>query len=310
MAGCNCDMGLGNTGRPNCVPIQSVTSKLILVPLYRSNGNRNRITLDDNPIVNFDEEFINNLDPSRRWFPLPEFENVEMPKADAQFEESNSGRMVFLRQGKRSFTGELWADDSSPQLLGKLQMNRCVDFGVYIVDVNGNLIGSQGNDDTAQYLYPIPVDNPSWNPTLQFATDSTTQKIVVTFDFDRNFDESTLYMLTSAETGQDVLGLTGLVDVNFYNVFTPSTTQMFFDAWLTYGTAMNRIKFTGADLNDFTLRNNTTGNDLDFTGLTENLPIKGNYELNLDQNLQDGNSYTLSVVKNGFTGSYTWTFVD
>lgn len=309
MAGCNCDMGLGNTGRPNCVPIQSVTSKLILVPLYDVFGNKNRIELNDG-FLDYNLEFINASEPSQRWFPLPEFENVEMPKADAQFEESNSGRMVFLRQGKRSFTGELWADDSSPQLLGKLQMNRCVDFGVFIVDVNGNLIGSQAEGDIPNYLYPIPVDNPSWNPTLQFATDSTTQKIVVAFDFDRNFDESTLYMLTSAEAGQDILALSGLVDVNFYNFDQPSLTQLDFSAWLTYGTASSKIKFTGANISDFQLVDNNTGSTIALDSISEDLANKGNYELFLDGTMVDGNSYTLKVIKTGFTGSYTFVCVD
>jgi hypothetical protein len=309
MAGCNCDMGLGNTGRPNCVPIQSVTSKLILVPLYDVYGNKNRLNMDD-VTLDMNVEFINAQDPSQRWFPLPEFENVEMPKADAQFEESNSGRMVFLRQGKRSFTGELWADDSSPQLLGKLQMNRCVDFGVFIVDVNGNLVGSQANADIPNYLYPIPVDNASWNPTLQFATDSTTQKIVVAFDFDRNFDESTLYMITSAEAGQDILALTGLVDVNFYNVNFDGTLDIEFSAWLSYGTALSKIKFTGANAGDFKLFWHEDGTYIDINSVNEDTAIKGNYYMNIDTALLNANKYTLSVSKNGFDGEFTFTFVD
>ena len=305
MAGCNCDMGLGNTGRPNCVPIQSVTSKLILVPLYDSTGVANSINLGDLPL-DFYTDFVNNADPSKRWFPLPEFENVEMPKADAQFEESNSGRMVFLRQGKRSFTGELWADDSSPTLLGKLQNNRCVDFGVYIIDVNGNLIGSQPIEDNVnpvKFLFPIPVDNPSFNPTLQFATDSTTQKIVVAFDFDRNFDESTLYMITSAEGGTDFLSLDGLVDVNFYNVGN-TTSSIDFDAWLSYGTALNRIKFTGATASDFSLVDNSTQTTISITACVENLPTKGNYTLSAT--MVTGTSYTLKISKIGFAGEYTF----
>ena len=36
--GCNCASGLSNTGRPNCVSLQSVTSKLIMVPLFGADG--------------------------------------------------------------------------------------------------------------------------------------------------------------------------------------------------------------------------------------------------------------------------------
>ena len=306
--GCNCEMGLGNTGRPNCVPIQSVTSKLVLVPLLDNLGNRNAVEIANLPDAAYFEGLINNSNASQRWFPLPEFENVEMPKADSQFEESNSGRMVFLRQGKRSFTGELWADDSSPTLLGKLQNNRCVDFGVYIIDVNGNLIGSQdpAMDPLNKYLYPIPVDNPSFNPVLQFATDSTTQKIVLSFDFDRDFDESTLYMITSAEGGIDFLSVEGLIDVNFPNFpIAPIVASVDFNNWLSYGTAVSKIKFTGATLADYQLFDNTAQQIVSPTALVENLPVKGNYTLTYG--FVSGHSYTLSVIRTGYTGSVTFT---
>jgi hypothetical protein len=228
-----------------------------------------------------------------RWFPLPNFENVELPKADSQFEEANSGRMVFLRQGKRSFSGELWAEDSTPTLLGKLQNNRCVDFGVYIVDVNGNLVGSKVNGG----LYPIPVDNPSFNPTFVFATDSTTQKIMVTFDFDRLFDESTMYMITPTEAGINFNDLSGLVDVNLI-VTSSSATDITFDAQLDYGTALNPILFMGAVAGDFQLYNNATSSIVTIS-LVEN--YDGNYTATFLAQTS-GDLLTLSVNKDGFDG--------
>jgi len=301
MAGCNCNMGLSNTGRPNCVPIQSVTSKLIMVPLKNNAGGDNFIDLTS-PLPNW-LDLVNEFDASLRWFPLPVFENVELPKADSKFEEANSGRMVFLRQGKRSFTGELWADDSSPTLLSKLQNNRCVDFGVYIVDINGNLVGSKVGDR----LYPIKVDNPSFDPKLQFATDSTTQKIVVAFDFDRLFDEGTMYMITANEAGLDFNTLEGLVDVNVLNVVENAGTDITFDAKLDYGTALNPILFKGATLSDFELYNNSTSTVESINSVTENLPQEGNYTL--DFSFNSGDSYTLTIVRTGYTGSYTWTAI-
>lgn len=289
--GCNCNSGLSNTGRPNCVPLQSVTSKMIMVPLKANDGSLNYIDLTA-PLPTWDD-LINEVDASKRWFPLPNFENVELPKADSQFEEANSGRMVFLRQGKRSFSGELWAEDSTPTLLGKLQNNRCVDFGVYIVDVNGNLVGSKVNGG----LYPIPVDNPSFNPTFVFATDSTTQKIMLTFDFDRLFDESTMYMITPTEAGINFNDLTGLVDVNL-TIVSSSTTDITVDATLDYGTALNPILFMGAVSADFACYNNTTASVVTLTAV-EN--FDGNYTLTFAAQTS-GDLLTFSVVKSGFDG--------
>ena len=298
--GCNCASGLSNTGRPNCVPLQSVTSKLIMVPLFGADGTANLIDLTS-PLPVW-SDLINEVDSTKRWFPLPNFENVEMPKADSQFEEANSGRMVFLRQGKRSFAGELWAEDSTPTLLGKLQNNRCVDFGVYIIDINGNLVGSK----VGTKLYPIAVDNPSFNPTFTFATDSTTQKIMLGFDFDRLFDESTMYMITPTEAGLNFNDLTGLIDVNLIDL-TVVATSVTFDAVLDYGTALNPIKFSGAISADFSLYNNTTSATVSVTAV-ENLPLEGNYTLTyIAQTAAD--SLTLSIDKTGFDGEVSYLAV-
>ena len=297
MLGCNCDAGLANTGRPGCVPLQSVTSKLIMVPLMANDGTLNGIDLA--AALPTWSDLINESDASKRWFPLPAFENVEMPKADSQFEEANSGRMAFLRQGKRSFAGELWGDDSTPTMLGKLNAGRCVQFGVYIVDVNGALIGSKQGG----YLYPIPVDEQSFDPKWMVATDSTVQKIMVGFDFDRLFDDSTMYMITSSEAGINFNSLSGLIDINVVND-TVTTTTLTFDAVLDYGTALNPIKAQGLVSGDFVLNNTTTSSVVTVTA-AENIP--GNYTLTYTAQT-NGDVASLVIAKPGYLGTFTYTF--
>jgi len=301
MAGCNCNVGLGNTGRPGCVPIQSVTSKLIMVPLRANDGTLNGIDL--NAILPTWNDLVNEVDASKRWFPLPLFENVEMPKADSQFEEANSGRMAFLREGKRSFSGELWGEDSTPTLLGKIKAGRCVAFGVFIVDVTGNLVGSKVGD----YLYPVPVDEQSWDPRFMFSTDSTVQKIMLGFDFDRLFDDSTMYMITSQEAGIDFNSLNGLIDVNLFNVTPMVTGQVTLTATFDYGTALNPILLQGitstTNWSAYDVTNQVVfGNP---SAVSEVTP--GTYIL-LDAYVP-GDVYTISVVKDGFIGSVTVTAV-
>ena len=298
MAGCNCNAGLGNTGRPGCVPIQSVTSKLIMVPLTANDGTLNGIDLSA-PLPTWNS-LVNEPDASKRWFPLPAFENVELPKAESQFEEANSGRMAFLREGKRSFSGELWGEDSTPTLLGKMKAGRCVNFGVYVVDVTGNLIGSKVNG----YLYPIPVDNQSWNPTFMFATDSTVQKIMLTFDFDRLFDDSTMYMITATEANLDFNTLTGLIDVNLVET-SSSASQVVLEATFDYGTALNPILLQGVtSTSDWEIFDVTNQLSLGSPTAVSELPA-GTYTLL--KSLTVGDTYTVSVVKDGFTGSVTFT---
>lgn len=297
MLGCNCNAGLSNTGRPNCLPIQSVTSKLIMVPLVANDGTLNFIDLLS-PLPTWND-LINEVDASKRWFPTPIFENVELPKADSQFEEANSGRMVFLRQGKRSFSGELWAEDSSPTLLSKLQNNRCVDFGVYIVDVNGNLIGSK----VGTGLYPIPVDNPSFDPKYMFATDSTTSKIMVAFDFDRLFDEGTMYMVTPTEAGINFNDLNGLIDVNLI-LSSNLSGQVQFNANFDYGTALNPILYQGATApSDWNLYDVSTSTTITPLAVTESAP--GTYLITYTTP-GVGDTLILSVSKDGYDGELSY----
>jgi len=299
MGACKCNVGLGNTGIPGCVPIQSVTSSLIMVPIKANDGTYNRIDLASLPVW---ANLVNEVDESKRWFPLPEFQNVEQPKADSQFEEAASGKQAFLRQGKRSFTGELWEGDSSPQFLGKLTKARCVKFGIYVVDVDGNLIGSDKGDG---FLYPIPVDNASWDPKWAPTTDATVQKIMLAFDWDRLFDESTLAMILADEAGQNFTELEGLIDVLFTAiVFAPVLTG--FTAKFCYGTAINKLPYGGATLPaDWLIFNNTTALPVTVDSVTEAPAGSGNYVLDHAIGILAGNSYTVSVTKAGFSGSFT-----
>ena len=294
--GCKCDSGLSNTGRPSCVTIQSVTSKLILVPLQDSTGAKNSLDLTTNFDTSVFSALINQVDSSKRWFPLPQFENVELAKADSTFEEAPSGRKVFIKQGKRSFAGQLW--NETPQLLGKIHDNRCVDFGVYIVDVNGNLVGSK----VGTKLYPIPVDNESFEAKMMFATDSAVQKIMVGFDFYRLFDESTMWLLTPSDTTDsfDFNSLEGLLDVVLTKV-SATTTTLVLKAELNYGTAKNPIQVLGLIAPNFTLKNRNTNSTVTITSSTYS---NGEYTLNFAAQTL-GHFVIATVTKTGYTGELT-----
>jgi hypothetical protein len=292
--GCKCESGLSNTGRPTCVTIQSVTSKIILVALKDSTGARNFLDLTTSFNESVFSALTNQSDATKRWFPLPQFENVELPKADSTFEEAPSGRKVFIKQGKRSFAGQLW--NETPQLLGTIQNNRCVDFGVYIVDVNGNLVGSKEGTK----LYPIPVDNESFEAKLMFATDSTTQKIMVGFDFYRLFDESTMWLLTPSDTTDsfDFNNLEGLLDIILTKT-SASTTSLTVKAELNYGTAKTPIQVGGLG-SSFTLKNKATNAPITVSNVSQAFNV---YTLSFASQTS-GLEVVVSVAKTGYVGEY------
>ena len=161
------------------------------------------------------------------------------------------------------------------------------------------MVGSQEGTT----LYPIPVDKSSFDPKFMFATDSTTQKIMIGFDFDRLFDESTMYMITVDEAGINFNSLDGIIDVNFSSGAI-SVTDFVSDLNFDYGTALNKIKFLGGVIGDFTCFNNTTQLSVGLTSVVEG--PDGTYTFTYPaQTVAD--SLTFTLAKTGFTGSKTIT---
>jgi len=109
-----------------------------------------------------------------------------------------------------------------------------------------------------------------------------------------------MYMVTPTEAGINFNELEGLVDVNFINT-SETLTDITFDAVLDYGTAYNPIKFVGATSADFQLSD--AGGILSPIMVTEY--VDGTYTLSFA--FSATMQYTITIIKTGFTGSYTWT---
>jgi len=208
MAFCNCENGLSNMGTPSCQSVQSVTKKLIYVPIRNSAGVRNSIDITDVIDQAYLTARINDADETSRWYPAPYIENVEDTKGDSTFESLNSGSNIFIQEGPRTFTGVYIKQ--STQFLGKLKSGRCVDFGVYMIDIDGNLTGSVSTDGTL--LYPVAVDKETFNPMLMKATDTTVAKIQVSFEFARTERDENLRSIAADAITADLLGANGLLD--------------------------------------------------------------------------------------------------
>jgi hypothetical protein len=247
MATCACDVTLENTGRPNCSPISGVASTLVLVNYKDDSGAINFLdTTGALGQTEFDA-LVNNADKSKRWFPVKGFENVEDLKADPIFESLNSGANVFIQDGPRTFTGMLI--NHSPTFLGKIINARCTDLACFIIDKDGNVIG---NGSTAGRLDPIRIDSNTWNPQLMKSTDTTSQKVSLTFEFNRLEKDEDLRMVASSETTIDMLEVCGLIDVNG-SAATITTTSFELTATFDYGTQVTKQPFKGAVAADFAL---------------------------------------------------------
>jgi len=298
---CSCNSSLGNLGNPSCDTLQSVTKKLIYVPIYNSLGVRNAIL--DSDIVNdaYVTAKINHTDESARWYPSPIIENVEDTKAEAIFESLNSGANIFIQEGVRTFTGV--HVKQSATFLGKLKSGKCVAFGVYLIDNDGNLTGSMSTDGTK--LYPIMVDKDTFQPTLIKATDTTVAKVQVSFEFSRIEKDENLKMINSQNiVGVDMLSVNGLLD-GYVAITNDTVTSVTATISTSYGSFGSPIKIEGLQLADFTLFNVTDNASVVISSLTET--SAGVYVLDFAAQTA-ADSMRLTISKTGFSIEVaTWT---
>lgn len=242
MFGCKCGLGLSNTGLPNCVTLQSVTTRLIFVNLKDSTGALTRVDLTALP--NFSNLFT-AVNPKDRWYPLESFDNVEMPIADSSFEETASGRKFFIKSGKRSFNGDMYLQ--SPEALNIINSFTCSQVGVYAVDANNNLIGIKDGN----YLYPISINNKSLDAKIVFASDANVQKMNLTFDFLTSVEESKMWLIPYSDTSFDFNLVSGIKDVVIANtevVFSGGFGGFeidYFNVEIVYKNAENDIPIAG-----------------------------------------------------------------
>ena len=261
---CVCKAGLNNTGT-ECPSLQGITTKLIYVPIKANDGTFNSIETTDVLNDAFVTGKINDSDPSKRWYPSPYFDNVEDLAGDTVFETLNSGRNVFVRKGIRTFTGVHVEADSI--FLGKIEGNRCGRFGVYFIDEEGSLHGNISSDGNS--LLPVPVESDSFDAMLMKATDTTSQKVQITFQFLRTVKDSDLRTIPANEwIDVDLTSIEGLLDVNG-EVTNPTTTTFTYTATLDYGYFNNPIKVQGLLIGDFTLFNNTSSSLITITSVNE-----------------------------------------
>jgi hypothetical protein len=251
---CDCNVGLTNTGTPNCDKVVDVAKKLIIVPTYDSTGALNKIDLTDTFDLTYFTARVNDVDKSKRWFPLPLVKNVENLRGDATFETFNDGSNLFVREGVKTFTGLVV--NASHAYFGLINDYGCTDISAYIVDKQGNLIGNGVDEDG--FLLPIKIDKNTWYPRYVEPTDTESAKIQLSFEWDITEDDGDIRMISISEMSYNPCNLKGLLDVYGKLVGVVSTTSFAVKLYTTFGTALNPILVEGQPSSAFAIYNETT----------------------------------------------------
>ena len=269
---CECgDPKFGHVGRPNCVITQKTLAFPMFVPRINSNGNRNFLPANAAGITAYNLEYgtahttlaevIDSLttvaNPLDRAYPGLRVENATFPRTDTVFETAPSGRKIKVAGagGVRSWLMELWGSDAAHGVLRAYSEFGCSDLDVYYIDVTGNLWGIQ-DDPTSGIVRGYEMDTESFDSFLQYATDTTSQKINLAWDLDALECEQNAWVITSAEYGKKFTSITPLIQADS-GADNTSTTVIEAKIWEGFGTAGNKGDIVGLTTASFIVADST-----------------------------------------------------
>ena len=248
---CSCETVMGNTGLPSCYKALTLASVIFMTPTYANDGTKNVITTS----VAVDDAFItakiNNADQSKRWFPLQKLNAVTSERAEPTFDTRSDGGQAFVKQGIRNFTFEIW--EGGARFKKMLDKGRCREFSFFIIN-EGRIIGLDLTDEQLE-LAPIRIAKDSLVVNYLFASDTTVEKVGVTFQFDQRENDGNLSYV-EVEDDADLTGYRGLLDIYSLvplNTLTTVTVELF----NKYGAANNKNVLSGLVAGDFALYNVT-----------------------------------------------------
>lgn len=263
---CACNGTLINTGVPNKQRIVASGVKLFVVPMKADDGTANVILSTDTIDQAYVDALINQEDPSKRWYPIGEFENQEDLRADAVVETFASGASSITQQGVRSYTG--WLVNYAPKYIENLKSFKCSEFGIFSVDSCGALTGSESKDGTK--LAPIRVNGNSWNPMYVKATPTVSAKVQLQFEFSQLERDASLRVISENEITADLLDAEGLLEINAA-ISAEATTGFVAALTVDYDIFQDASKsiVPAWVLADFVLFNQTTNLPIVITSVTE-----------------------------------------
>jgi hypothetical protein len=260
-----------------------VAANFILVPLIANDGTFNKI--DPSATLNdaYFTALINEADDSKRWYPTGKLKNVTTDRADPILETFEDGSSVFIRDGIRNFTAMIIK--GSFELAKQFNANRCSTFGIFIVDLDGNILGTTKTG--SNYLYPIAVDAATFYAKPVFTTDTTIQKIMLQGQWDVLQKDDDLRMISASSiTAANIVNLKGLMNV-YATIVSTSTTTMVLDLYAKVGNIVTNYPIEGLVTADFVssdtgstskMYNITDASDLTVAA-TESTTVDGRYTL-------------------------------
>ena len=264
---CLCGEGMNNTGLATCLPAFKKTTGILLVPIFANDGTRNSI--DMSTTIDMSAK-VNHLDKSKRFYPIQDLKDVELPVAETKFKTYKDGSKRKLADGVRSFKAVM--PEISSVLIGKLQGVSCSKFGVYLVDIDGQLRGIKDGS----LLYPVEIGG--FDAIFKDATDDEVNEGMIQFDIDILLKISKFWILSTTDLNVNPNELNGLVDATLtVGAITSTGVSISVNSDFGSGVATMYAPIVGLLLADWTLTRTDTNADVPLTSVTEG--VDGVYAL-------------------------------
>ena len=264
-----CSQKLNNTGIENCPAIITPTYGIFLVQTVANDGTTNRIdiaALQANPTT-YLRGLLNQADATKRIYPIQNFKDIADERGESVYQEFADGTKSFLKQGVRTFTGTI--AKVSTTWIGKLSGNRCApNFSVFYITRTGDLVGKRIAGDS-DYMYPVLIENQTFEARLVKQTDTTQQAALVSFELDiTEKDEDLVLIPNSFIAPERLTSYNGLVDV-VSTVSAEALTGFTIELGVIGGNFTANVPVTGLVVGDLALYNVTDVAAITPTSLTE-----------------------------------------
>jgi len=246
---------------------------MFIVPTYDSDGNLNKVvagTLIDQTYLT---ARLNDVDTSKRWYPLMGVEAATSERADPTFFDNPSGAAEFVKQGVRNLSYEL--RKRGPEFLGQISACVCSEYSVFFVDLDGKLRGMITAVGVDSDFFPVKIQPASFYPSLIQATEDNPEHLLVKFQYGLTERDELLRTYPDGLVTADLLSAKGLVDV--YSTITNITATGFDVDLTTRYTNGNKAKVTGLVAGDFTLEDVTDNTSISISSVTESSVTPGLY---------------------------------
>jgi hypothetical protein len=286
MSGISCDCNdpsFGHVGRTNCVVTQKALAFPTFSPKIGSTGERNFLPANAAGIVLFNAQYSQTFTTLAECidyrlaattpaldmlYPILKVENATFERTETAYETAPSGRKIKLDGvgGIRTWAMELWGDDAAFGVARAVNKFGCSDLDVYYVDVTGNNWGIK-DDVSDDIVRGYEMSTETFDNFMSYSTDTTSQKITLSWDLDAYECEQNAWAITSEEYGQKFTNIEPLIqgysllDVTASTLVAAAAITIVVDLNTSFGSAGNRTVITGLLSADFIL--------LDSTGSTE-----------------------------------------